>query len=185
MSICSIEWCRNKWYTYCTKHYVRYKKYGDPLIVTKMYWENRINNKLYQTYISMKNRCYNNRYAKYHRYWWRWIRVCDRWLWIHWFTNFCNDMWERPEKHTLDRIDNNWDYEPSNCRRATIYQQSANKSTNNKFVWVSLFKKNNKRRAYISVNNRFISLWYYDKFNDAVEARRVAEWELYNTCNND
>lgn len=84
----------------------------------------------YKTWLGMKNRCYNQREKSYKYYGGRGIKVCDRWL--NSFENFLEDMGKRPHgKFSIDRIDVNGNYEPSNCRWATDYQQRRNKTNNN------------------------------------------------------
>lgn len=58
------------------------------------------------------------------------ITVCKRWQGKNGFINFYKDMGERPDGMTLDRIDVDGNYEPSNCRWATSKQQARNKTTN-------------------------------------------------------
>lgn len=84
---------------------------------------------LYGLWSSMLTRCYNKNSKHYNIYGGRGIKVCDRWLPVNFgFEHFVSDMGERPSNmHTLDRINNDGDYCPENCRWATITQQSNNK----------------------------------------------------------
>jgi hypothetical protein len=63
----------------------------------------------------------------------RGIKVCDRWR--ESFENFVQDMGEKPHGLTLDRIDNNGDYEPSNCKWSTPFEQSINRTVTKLKPW--------------------------------------------------
>ena len=78
----------------------------------------------YDSWLSMKQRCTNTTRIDWHCYGGRGISFCDRW---YFFENFLADMGEKPSKdYSLDRINVDGNYEPSNCRWATRLEQSNN-----------------------------------------------------------
>jgi hypothetical protein len=83
----------------------------------------------YEAWAHMLRRCYTPTTKHFDNYGGRGITVCDRWR--HSFENFLADMGFRPSsKHSLDRINNDGNYEPSNCRWATFIQQCNNTRRN-------------------------------------------------------
>lgn len=149
--ICLINSCENEIHArgYCGTHYTRLRKWGsadkltrfdhpkhcsesscDGVYYAKGLCRNHhqkdfyLRHSMYTTWQGMIARCMNVNATNYKNYGGRGIAVCERWLD---YNNFFEDMGSKPEGTTLDRIDVNGDYEPSNCRWATDEQQRNNK----------------------------------------------------------
>lgn len=107
---CSKPDCPSRFYArgLCELHYEELKRQERPI---------------YKIWVNMRQRCNNPKNPKYKDYGGRGIVVCEHW---NSFANFAADMGERPDSHSIDRIDVNGNYEPSNCRWATAKLQRAN-----------------------------------------------------------
>lgn len=129
--------------------------------------------RLYSIWCNMKSRCYNLNSHKYPIYGRRGIKICQTWkdnyiLFKRWaLENGYND------KLSIDRIDNNGDYCPENCRWATPHQQCTNqnirKDNKTGFVGVSYHRK--KYVAGIKINNKQIWLGHFNSAEEACIAR--------------
>lgn len=87
----------------------------------------------YKAWSSMRGRCRNASYENYPAYGGRGITVCPEWDVS--FESFVSDMGLRPKGHSLDRIDNDGNYEPSNCRWAVPKDQSGNRRVTIFVTW--------------------------------------------------
>lgn len=94
------------------------------------------NNRFYRNWLSMKARCYNSKTSNFYLYGGRGIKISDRWLK---FENFKDDMYKSYLEHieqfgknntSIDRIDNNGNYELNNCKWTTNKEQGRNKRNN-------------------------------------------------------
>lgn len=134
-------------------------------------------NRLYKVWKGMKDRCYNKNLSYYKNYGGRGIKICDRWLNI---SNFIEDMQPTFEEGlTLDRKDNNGNYEPSNCRWETRIVQARNTrilKSNNKSgyrgvsfnsarkKWICFIRINKKLKYLGSFDNKFEAAVFYDNY---------------------
>lgn len=80
----------------------------------------------YVSWLGMIARCTKPNHNRYYRYGGRGIQICVKWIF---FENFLTDMGERPLGTSLDRMDNDGNYEPGNCRWATPKEQCINRRT--------------------------------------------------------
>lgn len=134
----------------------------------------------YRVWQNMKNRASNKRTPDYVNYGGRGIKVCDRWLKS--YCNFIEDMGPRPNpSYQLDRIDNDGNYTPENCRWTTRTVQKINqrKYKNNTSGYRGVYKVSNGFTAKIGVNRQLIHLGRYDTLEEALAVREEAEGKYH------
>lgn len=138
----------------------------------------------YNTWTHIKDRCHNTKNSRYKDYGGRGITVCEEWRKI--FKSFYEDMGDRPEGMSLDRIDNNKGYSKENCRWATTHQQNINqrirKDNKSGVKGVYFNKRTFKWIASINISKKQKQLGSFDSFELAVECRKAAEIKYYSTA---
>lgn len=132
--------------------------------------------KEYAIWKTMRQRCENKRNKNYQGYGARGIKVCERW---QVFENFLSDMGPRPpELRSIERKNNDGDYEPDNCVWATAIDQGRNKRkhrTNSSGVTgVHLETDSLRWKAQIGVERKRINLGRFRTIEDATAARKAA-----------
>ena len=118
----------------------------------------------YQTWEGIKSRCENPNDKHYANYGGRGIKICERW---QKFENFLEDMGERKEGESIDRIDNNGDYEPSNCHWAENWQEQMFNKRAKGYLWDERLQK---WIAKIGLSNKCIHLGCFDTEKEARKA---------------
>lgn len=136
------------------------------------------------TYVSwqtMVQRCNNVNSPEYFRYGYNGVSVCSDWL--ESFENFLEDMGERPEGTTLNRINGAKIYSKENCEWATLSVQSydQSKSVRNTSGTVGVYWDKNSERWYSRIYKDKVQydLGFFSEKEKAIQARREAELKLY------
>ena len=131
----------------------------------------------YRSWAHARGRCLNPNDKKYPAYGARGIKMCKAWACS--FTAFYKHMGSRPEGTSLDRIDNDGDYEPGNCRWGTPAQQSVNtrdrKDNTSGVRGVTYFKPTGKWAAYICRGKKRMHLGHFLSLEEASKARLHAQ----------
>jgi len=185
MATCSVTVCSNEVHSQglCNGHYQRKRKGRDletPLKLIKQ-GENRVTNPLYTTYRGMIDRCCNPGHKYFSYYGGRGIKVCERWLGLDGFSHFIADMGPKPKGMTLDRKNNDGNYEPANCRWASRTTQQINQRISqvntSGFRGVHWFKNANLWQVYIDFKGKRKNVGYFKTKEEAIRARVDAELE--------
>lgn len=125
--------------------------------------KSKVDKKTYQCWLDMRQRCYNPNSKRYYTHGARGITICDRWL--ESYDNFLKDMDIKPEGYSIDRINNDGNYEPNNCRWATSKQQASNRRTNNNVTYKGITKN--------------VQEWSKDLgLSHAALSKRLRNWDL-------
>lgn len=184
---CCVENCERKHIAkgYCDKHYRRYLKHGNPK-TSKRNNHGLVKTKEYSIWASIIQRCTNPKNIDYKNYGGRGINIYNEWK--NNFTSFYNYLENviglKTEGMSLDRINNDGNYEPGNIRWANSVTQARNRRirSNNKsgYTGVHFCKKTNKYISLISINRKQVYIGSFDcpkKASDEYEKYKKTHWK--------
>lgn len=130
------------------------------------------NDPIYDCWVAMKARCTKPNHPMYKYYGARGITVCPQWA--DSFISFLNDMGIKPtSKYTIERIDVNKGYEPTNCTWVTIRQQQKNRTNNNQYPGVH-YEKHGRKCWHTDITIDRVK-HYLGRFSTAEEAYTVRQ----------
>ena len=132
-------------------------------------------NKFYNTWCSMKHRCYNIKREDYKYYGARGITVCEEWLNVSNFVAWCDLTYPNIEDATLDRISNDKGYSPENCtwsdKTAQVLNRRIMKNNKSGYVGVIWHIRDKKWRANIRINKILKQIGSFKTLEEAVQTR--------------
>jgi phosphopantetheinyl transferase (holo-ACP synthase) len=140
----------------------------------------------YKTWLGMIQRCTNEKHTSYKDYGGRGITICDRWL--NSFTEFLNDMGPRPDGHSIERIDNNGNYEPQNCKWASQKEQATNRrdivhlTINNETLTIEQWAERSGISADI-IYTRIKNNWSPERAISEPAKKILSKEEILEICN--
>lgn len=135
---------------------------------------------MWRTWYGMIDRCANPKSTSYKNYGGRGITVCSSWL--ESFVSFYSDMGDKPTpKHSIDRIDNDGDYTPDNCKWSTRPEQQRNQRKRKSKLGVTgvLKQLNETYSAYITSDSKLTHLGTFNTLEEAKVARKDGELKYW------